>query len=624
MNALTIKSRLVLLAVLAAVGMLVMAAIQFNALRNVESLGKARHLVAEIESDMLMQRRNEKDFLARKDLKYKARFIENARAMQAHIRELQAVLEDKHIDTTPGIGVADISREYQQKFLALVDLQKRVGLNHKDGLYGSLRDAVHRAEDLIGALNDDRLSKDMLMLRRREKDFMLRLDLKYLKKFDHDLAVFFSDLQRSGHPDEVKQRIKSAMDKYQQDFHSLVDAEKAMGLSSDRGLRGAMRAKIRASEGLLKKLSAETGSLIEEALHGHRTWPILAAGLGTLMIIALVAMIAIGIVRPVEHLAGIMTRASKEHDLGLRASIHGRDEISRMARVFNGMMAEFETLMRAVMDSSARLGTAAEDLTAITHAGRQGAARQSVETEQVAAAMQQMTATVREVASNASHAAGASGTADQETHSSKEVVKENMRSIGALADEVQNTSRTITELSEESENIGAVLNVIRDIADQTNLLALNAAIEAARAGEQGRGFAVVADEVRSLAQRSQQSTQEIQEIVERLQRRSAQAVAAMEQGTRKAQDSVTKAESVGGSLDTIAEAVSTINNMNMQIASAAEEQASVSEEVGRNVTNINQIANDSAENIRQISATSDALLGLAKQLQDSVAHFRLG
>ncbi len=623
MNSLSIKLKLTILAVLAGVGMLAMGAIQFSATQSLHSLGQTRLLVSEIESDMLMLRRHEKDFLARKDMKYKDKFLSTAQAMQDRIQTLQAALEDNGMDDSLSAQLQTVVGDYQQKFLALVALQSRIGLHHKDGLYGSLRNAVHEAEELIKAQSDDRLTKDMLMLRRREKDFMLRMDPKYMEKFDKDLAVFHADLDLSHHPVGVKGQIESAMVRYQQDFHALFDAEQEKGLSSKQGVHGAMRSTIHESEEVLARLSEETGQYIEVAVSEHRSWSMILMGLITLTIVAVVAMVAIGIIRPVGHLAQIMTSASREHDLRLRANIKGRDEIATMAQIFDGMMGEFENLMKQVVGSSVQLGAAAEELTAITQAGKESTARQGMETEQVATAMNEMNTTVREVASNANYAADASSSADQEVHASKAVVNDNMRSISALADEVQSTAQTISELSKESENIGAVLNVIREIAEQTNLLALNAAIEAARAGEQGRGFAVVADEVRLLAQRSQQSTQEIQEIIERLQQSSERAVIAMEQGQDKAQHSVEKAKSVGASLDKIAQAVSSINDMNLQIASAAEEQTAVSEEINRNVVNINEIANETAENTEQTNLTSESLAKLAIELQGLVAHFRL-
>ena len=623
MNSLPIKLRLTLLAVLAGIGMLAMTAIEFSAMGSLESLEDTRYLVADIESDMLMLRRNEKDFLARKDLAYRDKFIANAQSMQDHIAALQAGQQAHGIEAASSEQLQAVTSEYAEKFLELVALQSRIGLNPRDGLYGSLRNAVHQAEELINARNDDSLSKDMLMLRRREKDFMLRMDLKYVDKFNKDLSAFYANLDGSNHPASVRKNIKAAMQQYQQDFHALVDAEREKGLTSKLGVLGAMRTTIHKSEDILAQLHEETAQHISAAGTKHRSWSLVLAGVITLVILVVVAVIAIGIIRPIEKLAQIMSSASREHDLTLRADINGTDEISEMAQTFNRMMGEFEGMIKTVMGSSVQLNTAAADLTAITQAGIASTTRQGLETEQVATAMNEMTATVREVASNASYAADASSTADREVASSRDVVRDNMNSISSLADVVQNTAQTITELSNESANIGTVLSVIREIAEQTNLLALNAAIEAARAGEQGRGFAVVADEVRMLAQRSQQSTQEIQQIIERLQQSAERTVTAMEQGQEKARESVEKAKSVGSSLDQIAQAVASINDMNLQIASAAEEQTAVSEEINRNVVNINQIATETAENSEQTSLTSESLNTLAGEIQGLVSRFKL-
>jgi len=191
-----------------------------------------------------------------------------------------------------------------------------------------------------------------------------------------------------------------------------------------------------------------------------------------------------------------------------------------------------------------------------------------------------------------------------------------------LASEVENAADVIDKLRQDSENIGTVLDVIKGIAEQTNLLALNAAIEAARAGEQGRGFAVVADEVRTLASRTQESTQEIQEMIERLQSRSSDAVNVMEQGRSRAEKTVDQAAMAGDSLDAITNSVASINEMNTLIAAASEEQSSVSEEINRNVVNINSLADDSVQGAQQTTSESEALAALAQRLQDLVSQFK--
>jgi methyl-accepting chemotaxis protein len=294
-----------------------------------------------------------------------------------------------------------------------------------------------------------------------------------------------------------------------------------------------------------------------------------------------------------------------------------------MATSFNQMLGKLHNSMREVSASTGQLAAAAEELSAITIETNNAIELQRSETDQVATAMNEMTATVQEVASSATTAAEAAHGADRESQGGRKVVQETMDAIDKLAQDVEGTAVIIRRLEGETENIGSVLDVIRGIAEQTNLLALNAAIEAARAGEQGRGFAVVADEVRSLASRTQTSTQEIQGMIEKLQGEARNAVRAMEQGQERAQEGVAKAASAGESLQAITTAVGSINDMNAHIASAAEEQSAVADEINRNIVNISQVADQNTENVMQTSKASEELAHLASQLQNLVARFKV-
>jgi len=288
---------------------------------------------------------------------------------------------------------------------------------------------------------------------------------------------------------------------------------------------------------------------------------------------------------------------------------------------FNAFMDTIHGAVNKAQQAAGKLTAASDTLSQLTSKAREGSARQQSETEQVAAAMQEMTHTVQSVADSAEKAVNDARNADLAANNGSQVVSRSISVINNLASKVESAGAVIQKLDDESNNIGSVLDVIKGIAEQTNLLALNAAIEAARAGEQGRGFAVVADEVRTLASRTQKSTAEIQEMIERLQSGAREAVSAMDDGTKHAKEGVTQVEAAGEALSAITQAIATILEMNTHIARAADEQSTVSEEINRNISGISNVAHDTAAGVDQTMHASQELAGLSKELCSQVSKF---
>jgi len=299
------------------------------------------------------------------------------------------------------------------------------------------------------------------------------------------------------------------------------------------------------------------------------------------------------------------------------------DEIGQLLKSLVQMQDNLRSLVSGLNDSSSRLASSSEELTVVTQEANQALMQQTSEIQLVATAMNQMNATVHEVANNATNTSALSNDAARESADGSVTVQETISAIELLASDVGKTATVIHKLEAESVNIGAVLDVIKGIAEQTNLLALNAAIEAARAGEQGRGFAVVADEVRTLASRTQDSTTEIEEIIDTLQKGTISAVEAMASGEIRAKESVEKAIKAGEALKNITTDVNNISDMNTQIATAAEEQTSVAEEINRNINNISEATDQTSRGATETSAASESLSRMAVELQDLVAHFKV-
>ena len=338
--------------------------------------------------------------------------------------------------------------------------------------------------------------------------------------------------------------------------------------------------------------------------------------------IVLALMLTRSIVGPISQALQV-ARTIASGDLSQRVQVEGSDEPAELLKALAAMRDSLSDTIEGISNASSQLASASEELNAVTEDSARGLRQQNNELEQAATAVNEMTAAVEEVARNAASTSDASRETDEHSRNGQDQVRQTVSSINALTNDLTETAENVESLAAEVNSITQMLDVIRAVAEQTNLLALNAAIEAARAGEQGRGFAVVADEVRALAHRTQQSTTEIEQMIGSVQKGAGNAVQAMQGSTSMAATTLRLAQAAGEALEGVTRAVSSINERNLVIASASEEQVQVAREVDRNLVNIRDLSTQSAAGAEQTNSASQELSRLAVQLRDLVARFRL-
>ena len=348
------------------------------------------------------------------------------------------------------------------------------------------------------------------------------------------------------------------------------------------------------------------------------TWVLMVSSV--LIAVVVARLLTRSIINPVRELL-VSTGKIADGDLRVAIAISGNDELTELQRSTATMQMNLKSTLQHISEASGQLASAAEEMSAITRESTAGIERQSQETDQAATAVNQMTAAVEEVARNAVSASQSTQDSQRSANVGMERVTQTIASIEKLSTTVQQTGVEVEGLAKQAQDIARVVEVIRSIAEQTNLLALNAAIEAARAGEQGRGFAVVADEVRALAHRTQQSTQEIEQMISGIQKGTDAAVSSMQQSNTRARSTLEVAKAAGTALEEIATAFTLINERNLVIASASEEQAAVAREVDRNLMNIRDLALQTSAGANQTSAASQELSRLAVDLNTMVARF---
>ena len=460
---------------------------------------------------------------------------------------------------------------------ALQDAQTRIG---------ALIDKVHSAQASYAALPSQPEEAQLY------KTFTATLD-SYMQAQEQML-----ELSRQNRLDEMRTlintRIKDGTDQMGEQLNKLVAL----------------------NTGYAKTASAEAGANYSGAIIGI----VVAAVMAALMTILLAWLLTRSIVTPLNR-ALLAAQTIADGNLSKTIEADGQDEPGRLLGALSIMQANLRKTIEQIAGSATQLGAAAEELSAVTQDASRGLQQQNNEIEQAATAVNEMTAAVEEVARNAVSTSEASSQSTQAAREGRDRVVETVDAIQTMTQDVHTTSLMIEGLAAQGRDIGKVLDVIRAIAEQTNLLALNAAIEAARAGEAGRGFAVVADEVRALAHRTAQSTQEIEKMVAGIQNGTGEAVASMQQSNQRTQSTLEMARAAGVALEQITQSIHLINERNLVIASASEEQAQVSREVDRNLVNIRDLATQSATGANQTSAASHELSRLAVNLNALVSKF---
>ncbi|TWX68628.1 methyl-accepting chemotaxis protein [Colwellia demingiae] len=603
--------------VLAMILMLVLLNYESSALQHDINIAKS---IGNIKASVLELRHDEKDFSAHKKLKYSDHFNKQMKNVQQQINTLSDDFAAVNLSMPELTSMGNILVQYQTQFTNIVRLQKKIGLDAKSGLYGELRVAVHSVETLIG--NDNyRLRSEMLQLRRNEKDFMLRLDDKYVDKLNKNVSKLLTTVQASDFSSSKKQKVNNLIKAYQNAFSNLVMSQKELGYNDKMGVMNEMRNVVYQVDIELKKLLTHSEAAVKEDVNFINT---LAYSLFTVvLVVALVSAWLIGksILNRISNLQSSMNSIAQSNDLTIEVDVSGGDELSEMATVFNHMLTNFRSLIVEVNHSVNTLNTATGSLAENIYNANEGVETQMQQTDLVATAVTEMVATVDEIATNTREAAHKAEVTNSNAGKGKAGVEQTINQIGQLSEKLLDSENVVKELEKESVTIASVLGVIRGIAEQTNLLALNAAIEAARAGEQGRGFAVVADEVRTLASRTQDSTQEIETIIGLLQKRTQEIVTLMAECRNQGEESAEQASSAGAMLDEITQDVALIMDMNSAIATAIQEQSTVASEVNQHVVMIRDVTEQSGDSAKQNEKMSGELSQQAQVLTTEVSRF---
>ncbi len=542
------------------------------------------------------------------------------------------------------VSTAADNSDLSQKQRGFVDQQVQA-LEHQSRVLAEqalLRQRQELANEVLRDFNDVRswmLDLSVSWLNEAEDNANAAKDLLYsqLKLFSGSDRAFAEKLhdQTESFFDLMLEAVDAYVDENRVKGNSLVAAARVIAGDVVKSIEvyrinleeksQLLQAEIGQAAGEVSESGAQVRAFADKVVVSNAglvrlSWWMLAIVIGLSILFSV--QLRRAICNPIEALKSTVEHIEKTSDLTTRVDVKQLDEVGQTGVAFNNMMAQFSEIVCQVIDACSELDKAINQLVGIMEKTKSGVLEQQSSTDMIATAINQMAVTVQEVARNTENASQSAHETKETASQGRVVVQQTMQATDNLSRLIGEANETMARVENDSSKIGSVLDVIRGISEQTNLLALNAAIEAARAGEAGRGFAVVADEVRTLAQRTQQSTAEIQNMITSLQEGTQQAVEIMQRGHTDAQQVASQAGEAGSSLENIDSQVSAINDLNVQIASAAEQQALVTDDINRNVSNISEISRTTTEAVETTGRESEALLRLSSRLAELVKQFK--
>jgi len=523
------------------------------------------------------------------------------------------VLEEKADDTV--MLLLDLA----DHDLADTDLQRAIALSeHLENQFNSIVSSAFEYRDILdestAQLIESELSRSLSEAKNSVDDIMVELKTHNIEDVSDEVSSAFNDIQN------LLSNESGILAHKAQQLSANRQASKL--LKEEENIAKQVNALLDKQIDLANQTTIKTSQLVEDSVSSgsSQTTIIMLISIVVALIIARITLV--GITRPLARVNEMLNIVASG-DLSMKLDESGKDEFAQLSRNCNLLIDSLRNLIESIVNRSAQLAAAAEQTSAVTAQSTSAIEEQRNQVEQAASATTEMSSTSQSVLASANDALGEIKHADDEAERVKQISAVGRETIEQLADEVESASQVINQLQQDSASIGGILDVIRGIAEQTNLLALNAAIEAARAGEQGRGFAVVADEVRTLASRTQESTSEIQTMIEALQTGAGKAVTVMDAGKSKASDCVKQSEEADQALEVITHAVHEAFDRSTQIATAAEEQSVVAHEISENLESIVTIAEQTTAGSQQTATSSSEVARLAEELQQSVQEFKL-